>query len=149
MRPDTEAANRYLHDSLLGACVESFGLTHQFLTITFRDHNPNPNDHILWIDCSILANTTIFDTLPLDETARALLLFNHVNLQEIITIQCTDTQDLIVGFANGVQLTLDGSATDEYGEPWSCNLSPHDYSVNIIADSGAGYILFDSRTSSV
>jgi hypothetical protein len=149
MNPDTEAANQYLRDSLLGSCVESFGLTHQFLTITFRDSDPNPNDHILWIDAAILANVTIYDALALNATARALLLFNHVNLQEVIAIQCTDTQDLIIKFANNVQLTLDGSTADEYGEPWSCNLSPHDYSVNIIADSGAGYILFDSRNSLV
>ncbi|MGI4821355.1 MAG: hypothetical protein ACRYFV_09105 [Janthinobacterium lividum] len=149
MRLDTKAANQYLRDSLLGACVESFGLTHQVLTLTFRDSDTSPNDHILWIDTNILANTTAFDALLLDATARALLLFNHVNLQEVITIYCADNWNLIIEFANGVQLTLDGSSADEYGEPWSFNLSPRDYSVNIIASCGAGYLLFDSRNKLV
>ncbi len=146
MNPNTEIVNNYLRNGLLGACVESFGLTHQFLTITFRDGHSNPNDHTLWIDTKILANTNIFDALALDKTARALLLFNHVNLQEVVGIQCTDTGDLTIRFANGVQFTLDASAADEYGEPWSCNLFFHNHSVNIIADSGSGYIIFDSKT---
>jgi hypothetical protein len=66
-------------------------------------------------------------------------------LQEVTAIQCTDTWDLIIDFANGIRFTLDGAAADEYGEPWSFNLLPHDYSINIIANHGNGYLIFDSR----
>ncbi|WP_310393633.1 hypothetical protein [Hymenobacter sp.] len=92
MHPSTEATNQHLQNCLLGACVESFGLTHQVLTLTFRDSNTD--DHTLWIQTDVTANTTAFDDLSIDDTARALLLFNNVNLQKVIAISCTDEGDL-------------------------------------------------------
>ncbi|WP_426059529.1 hypothetical protein [Hymenobacter sp. B1770] len=141
MHPSTLLANQYLQKGLLGACVESFGLTNQVLTLTFRDGNTD--DHCLWIETAVSANTTTFDDLSIDATARALLFFNSVNLQEVTAISCTDEGDLDIQFANNIKLKLDGSG-DEYGEPWQFNLSFYDYDVSIIASEG-GYLVFDSR----
>jgi hypothetical protein len=146
MHPNTEYVNNILAKNLLGACVESFGLTHQILTITFRDDNAE--DHILSIDTEITSNCHDFDKLQLDEIATALLLFNRVNLKGISTISCNDESTLEVSFDNGITLLFNGRPADiTSAEPWTIGNSSFESAASylIIAMNGGGCAVFEGN----
>jgi hypothetical protein len=152
MSPATQFVNDILIRNLLGASVESFGLTHQFLTLTFRDNRVNPDDHILSIDTEILSNCEEFDNLPIDDTGRALLLFNSVNLKSITAIQCSDEATLEIQFENGIVLTFNGHPIDESAvEPWTIGnnsmISDPSY-YSIIAMNDGAYVVFGGTPGS-
>ena len=141
---DTEYVNAILLKYLLGACVESFGLSHQILTLTFRDGHTY-DDHLLSIDTELTSNCQAFDSLGLDENGRALLLFNSVNLQPIISISCDDASTLKIVFTNGTELIFSGSPTDETViEPWQMGTGLADGGYSIVAMHGGGYAVFET-----
>jgi hypothetical protein len=141
MHPDTKLVNEILAQHLLGACVESYGLTHQFLTLTFRD--THTDDHTLWIDTEVISNYHDFDDFPIDDTAKALLLFNKVNLKRITDIRCDDQSTLEVRFETGVTLTLSGTPADKTAaEPWSIGNGELTTGYSIIAMYGGSYSVF-------
>lgn len=146
MSPVTQFVNDILLRHLLGASVESFGLTHQFLTLTFRDNHANHDDHTLSIDTEILSNYRNFDNLPIDDIGRALLLFNNVNLKTITAIQCNDEATLEIRFENGTVLTFNGNPIDKSAvEPWTLGNNtviddPNYYC--IIAMTYGAYVVF-------
>jgi hypothetical protein len=147
MHPDTKHANSLLAKNLLGSCVESFGLTHQFLTITFRDDKAE--DHILSIDTEITSNCQDFDRLQLDETAKALLLFNNVNLRSISAISCNDESTLEIRFDTGTTLIFSGAPADiSAAEPWTIGNGSLEFteSYSIIAMHSGGYAIFENGT---
>jgi hypothetical protein len=144
MRPNTELANRIIQDKLLGSNVESFGLSHQLLTLTLRDKNAD--DHTLWIDTEVTSKSSPFQGLNVDETGAALLLFNSVNLKEVVAIQCNDEATLEIQFDNGIHLFFAGSPADEStSEPWSIGTEMNNDEPSIIATHGGGYIIFEGR----
>jgi hypothetical protein len=144
MRPDTELANRLIQDKLLGSNVESFGLSHQFLTLTFRDKNTD--DHTIWIDTEVTSKSSPFQGFNLDEIGASLLLFNSVNLKEVVATQCNDEATLEIQFDNGIHLFFAGSPADEStSEPWSISTEKNNDVPSIIATHGGGYIIFEGR----
>ncbi|GAA4508742.1 hypothetical protein GCM10023172_41350 [Hymenobacter ginsengisoli] len=144
MHPNTELANRIIQEKLLGSTVESFGLTHQFLTLTFRDKNAD--DHTIWIDTEVTSKSYPFQELNLDETGAALLLFNSVNLKEVVAIQCNDEATLEIQFDNGIHIFFAGSPAEESMiEPWSLGTEMSNAASSIIATHGGGYIIFEGR----
>jgi hypothetical protein len=147
MRPNTKYVNAILAKNLRGACVESFGLTHQFLTLTFRDDKAE--DHTLSIDTEITSNCQDFDELHLDEVAKALLLFNKVNLKSISAISCNDESALEIRFDTGITLLFSGAPTDTSSiEPWTIGNGSLESaeSYSIIAMHNGGYVVFEGGT---
>jgi hypothetical protein len=152
MNSITQSVNDILIRNLLGASVESFGLTHQFLTLTFRDNRANPDDHTLSIDTEIFSNCQDFDNLPIDDIGRGLLLFNNVNLKTITAIQCNDEATLEIQFENGIVITFNGHPIDELAvEPWTignnCMISDPSY-YSIIAMNDGAYAVFGGTPES-
>lgn len=149
MNRNTNAANAILNRELLGAAVESFGLSHQFLYIEFRDDIPE--DHTLSIDTEIISSNLDFDYSGLSEEERALILFSRINLQRIIKIQCNDAGTLTIDFANGRCLIFNGVPTDKTcAEPWQIgkgNPSETQDHYLVIANRDGGYAIWDGSGS--
>ena len=149
MTSNTRAANALLKRELLGAAVESFGLTHQFLYIEFRDDTPE--DHMLSIDTEIFSNDLDFDSSSLSDDERALVLFNRVNLKRITGIQCDDAGTLTIEFDNGRSLVFSGTPTDETCvEPWQIGKSNPAESQNhylVIVNHSGGYTIWNGESA--
>ena len=145
MNSNTKAVNAILNRELLGAVVESFGLSHQFLYIEFRDDTPE--DHTLSIDTEISSNNLDFDCSDLSENELALILFSRINLQKTVKIQCNDAGTLTIDFANGRNLIFSGIPTDKTcAEPWQIgkgNPSETQDHYLVIANHGGGYAIWD------
>jgi len=142
MQPITIAANTLLREVLLNAAVESYGLSHQILTLEFRDSSAE--DHVLSIETQVTSNVSVGEGLTLSEEEEALLLFHKVNLHTITQVQCDDQANLVIEFDNQIQLRFSGSPTDNFAEPWTLGsrvaLAEGGYS--IIAFSGGGYAIW-------
>ena len=149
MNSNTKAADAILKRELLGAAAESFGLSHQFLYIAFRDDAPE--DHRLSIDTEIASNNLDFDCSGLSEDERALILFSRVNLKRIVGIQCTDTGTLTIDFENGRNLIFSGSpAGKTCAEPWQIgkgNPAESQDHYLVIANHSGGYAIWDGNIS--
>jgi hypothetical protein len=77
MKPDTSAANALLQQALMGAVVESLGLSHPFPMLEFRDDGPH--GHLLSIDTDMRSNVGFDPALGLTEEEKVLLVFNRVS----------------------------------------------------------------------
>ena len=143
MNADTQYVNDILTKHLLDACVESYGISHQVLSLTFRDSYTY--DHTLSIETTVTSNIQNFDNLAFDENGRALLLFNKVNLQAITAIGCDDVSTLTIQFADGTKLIFDGSPPDETViEPWQLGNGLDSGGYSVIAMHGGGYAVFET-----
>lgn len=144
----TVAANTLLKKALLGAAVESYGLSHQILILEFRDSSAE--DHLLSIETQVTSNTLVGEGLPLSEEEGALLLFHKVNLRTVTHVQCDDQANLVIEFDNNVQLRFSGNPSDGFPEPWTLgnqnSLSEGGYSIR--AFSGGHYDIRDNSDSS-
>ena len=148
MNSNTEAADALLKRELLGAVVESFGLSHQFLYIEFRDDTPE--DHTLSVDTEIFSNNLDFDSSGLSDDEQALILFSRVNLQRVTGIQCSDTGGLTIDFDNGRSLIFSGTPTDKTCvEPWQIGkgnpAESQDHYLVIANCGGGGYTIWNGN----
>ena len=149
MRQNTALANSILKRNLLGAVVESFGLSHQFLYIEFRDDTPK--DHTLSIDTDLLPAPLDFDSTGLSDEEQVLILFSRINLQRVIEIQCNDAGTLAIDFENGRTLVFSGTPADKTCvEPWQIgkgNSAEGRHHYNVIANYGGGYSIWDGSNA--
>ena len=149
MNSNTRAANAILNRELLGTAVESFGLSHQFLYIEFRDDTPE--DHTLSMDTEVVSDKLDLDCSGLSEDERALILFSRVNSQRIVRIQCNDAGTLTIDFANGRNLIFSGVPTDKTcAEPWQIgkgNPAETQDHYLVIANHGGDYAIWDGSGS--
>ncbi|WP_044000360.1 hypothetical protein [Hymenobacter swuensis] len=122
MLPKTQEANTFLHKVLHKAFVESFGLSHQFFFLEFRDEAGE--DHLLNIDTEVTSNYEWDESWGLTEEERVLVLFNKVNLKYLTYIACDDETNLVLRFENGIVVRLNGSTAHGYPEPWTLGNSP-------------------------
>lgn len=147
MTTATQEANKLIKELISNAAVESFGLSHQVLFLEFRDNFHG--DSILSIETDIKSNQKFDEKLNLTEDEKILLLFNRINLCNVVDVQCDDEANLTVAFDNGVQLHFSGRPLDKSSEPWQ--LASHD-SVDmggrmVIATYAGGYAIWDGSTS--
>ncbi len=149
MDPVTNAANNLLQQALIGAAVESFGLSHQFPFIEFRDNGPE--DHVLSIDTEVTSNVTFNETIGLTQQEQMLLLFNRVNLRYVTQVACDEQANLVLTFDNDVQLRFAGSPQEYVAEPWqiASKASSDEGGYLLIAFHAGGYAIWDCTTKSV
>lgn len=148
MKPATTAANKLLQHALLGAAVESFGLSHQFPMLEFRDDGPA--DHRLSIDTEMSSNVRFDAALELKEEEKMLLVFNRVNLHYVTQVACDDHANLLLEFDNGVHLRFAGTPQEATSEPWQVASrtplnEPGGYMV--IATYAGGYAIWDAAAT--
>ena len=122
MLPETQAANTLLQTVLSKAWVESFGLSHQFFFLEFRDDAGE--DHQLNIDTEVTSNYCWDERSTLSEEERVLLLFNKVNLKRVVHVACDDEANLVLRFENDIELRLAGLPAQELAEPWTLGNTP-------------------------
>ena len=144
MKPATSAANALLQKALLGAAVESFGLSHQIPFLEFRDSVPE--DHTLSIETDLTSNVDFDPALGLTADEKMLLVFNRVNLRYVTRVACDDHANLFLEFDNGVHLRFAGTPQEATSEPWEVASGkpleePGGYMV--IATYDGGYAIWD------
>ena len=144
MNPATAAANALIQKALLGAAVESFGLSHQFPILEFRDDGPE--DHLLSFDTEMTSNVVFDEAHGLAEDEKMLLVFYRVNLRLVTRVACDDHANLFLEFDNGVHLRFAGTPKEVTSEPWQVASQtpleePGGYLV--IATYDGGYAIWD------
>jgi hypothetical protein len=149
MDPVTSAANKLLQQALNGAAVESFGLSHQFPFLEFRDNGPD--DHVLTLDTEVTSNVTFDEAFGLTQQEQLLLLFNRVNLRYVTQVACDEQANLILTFDNGVQLRFSGSPQEYTTEPWeiASRASLDEGGYHLIALHAGGYAIWDYTTKGI
>jgi hypothetical protein len=148
MKPATTAANALLQQALLGAAVESFGLSHQIPILEFRDDGPA--DHLLSIDTEMTSNVRFDPAIGLTEEEKMMLVFSRVNLRYVTRVACDDHANLLLEFDNGVHLRLAGAPQEATSEPWQvASRTPLDElgGYMVIATYDGGYAIWDAAAT--
>lgn len=143
----TKEANKLIKKKIGNAAVESFGISHQVMFLEFRDDFRE--DHILSIETDMESNFEFDAKSDLTEIDKALILFNRVNLCNVVNINCDDRANLVVEFDNGIRLHFSGSPRDKFSEPWQLasreSLDAGGYM--IISTNSGGYAIWDNSVS--
>lgn len=128
-----------MREQLLGACVESFGLYHQFLGIQFRTDAPPHEDVTLSISSQLVLEPPFaYPAATFSPDEQALLFFSRINLLPITGLDYFADGSLALSFSNGYRFYI--QSEDDYGEPWQ--LSGGFPSWSIIGSTGGGMLFF-------
>ncbi|HEX8659681.1 MAG TPA: hypothetical protein VF690_19215 [Hymenobacter sp.] len=144
MKSDTSAVNALLQKALLGAAVESFGLSHQIPYLEFRDSGPD--DYTLLLETDLISNVSFDPALGLTADEKLLPVFNQVNLRYVTRVACDDHANLFLEFDNGVHLRFAGTPQEATSEPWQvANRTPLEEpgGYMVIAMYDGGYAIWD------
>jgi hypothetical protein len=144
----TSEARQILEEFVLNSCTESFGISHQVPFIEFR--KDNVGDVTLSFEapiCIIPDNDLKALNLPKEEYE--LLCFQKVNLQRVVKIELQDNNDLLLHFANGRVLLVEGAPADRsVVEPWQFSNgegTKSEYYVFVVALHNGGAAIWDNR----
>jgi hypothetical protein len=143
----TSEARQILEEFILHACTESFGISHQVSFIEFRNGG---RDVTLSIESPIgLIPDNDLKTLNLPKAEYELLCFQKVNLQQVVKIELKDNNDLLLHFANGRALFVEGAPVDRsVVEPWQFSNgegTKSEHHVFVVALHNGGAAIWDNR----